>query len=63
VHMKSIGHPLIGDFLYNPDDKKMSRQALHVSKMQFVQPITGETIELEAPVPIDMKSIIDTMES
>ena len=29
VHLKSIGHPLIGDFLYNPTDTTIKRQALH----------------------------------
>ena len=29
VHLKSIGHPLIGDFIYNPTDTTIKRQALH----------------------------------
>ena len=59
VHMKAIGHPLIGDFLYNPDDKHMDRQALHVNYISFEQPVTGIRINLEAAVPADMKTIID----
>ena len=55
VHMTSIGHPLIGDFLYNPNNKQMSRQALHAWHLSFVHPITKEWMELEASIPKDMK--------
>lgn len=55
VHMTSIGHPLIGDFLYNPGNKGMNRQALHAWHLSFIHPITKEAMELEAPVPADMK--------
>ena len=56
VHMTSIGHPLIGDFLYNPQNKGMSRQALHAWKLSFNHPITNKTLKLEAPMPEDMKT-------
>ena len=55
VHMSSIGHPLIGDFLYNPTNNGMQRQALHAWHLSFGHPITKEEIGLEAPVPEDMK--------
>lgn len=55
VHMASIGHPLVGDFLYNPQNKGMNRQALHAWKLSFIHPITKEILKLEAPVPEDMK--------
>lgn len=58
VHMKAIGHPLIGDFLYNSKCADMNRQALHVNKLEFVQPITGETITLISPLPNDMQSLL-----
>lgn len=55
VHMTSIGHPLLGDFLYNATDDRMSRQALHAWHLTFVHPITKEEMHLEAPIPEDMK--------
>lgn len=58
VHMKYIGHPLLGDFLYNPQNHDMSRQALHSWKLAFVHPITGELLEFEAPLPEDMRGIL-----
>ena len=54
VHLSSIGHPLIGDFLYNPKNTGMKRQALHAWHLSFRHPITNEMMELEAPVPDDM---------
>lgn len=58
VHMKHIGYPLVGDFLYNPDIEYISRQALHSYRLTFHHPITDELMELTAPLPPDMSSII-----
>ena len=55
VHMQAIGHPLIGDFLYNSKDTHMKRQALHAGKLSFRHPITKETLSFTAPVPQDMQ--------
>ena len=57
VHMASIGHPLLGDFLYNPKDDRMSRQALHAWKLTFAHPITKERLCFQAEIPEDMKKI------
>jgi 23S rRNA pseudouridine1911/1915/1917 synthase len=54
VHFKYIGHPLIGDEIYNPDMAHMQRQALHSHKIGFRHPITGEEMEFVAPLPEDM---------
>ena len=57
VHLKSIGHPLIGDFLYNPTDTTIKRQALHSYRLMFSHPIKGEPIVLTAPLPDDMHGL------
>ncbi len=59
VHMKHIGHPLLGDFLYNPDYSVIHRQALHSHRLQFVQPITGESLEFAAKLPEDMAAVMN----
>jgi len=59
VHMKHIGHPLPGDFLYNPDYSVIKRQALHSHRLQFVHPITGENMEFVAELPEDMLSVLE----
>ena len=55
VHMKSIGHPLIGDFLYHPSSTEMNRQALHSYRLTFEHPITGKPMCFTAPLPEDMR--------
>ena len=54
VHMSSIGHPLIGDFLYHPTSTELPRQALHSHKLEFIHPITGQPMSFVAPLPKDM---------
>lgn len=54
VHMRYIGHPLFGDFLYHPDFSKIKRQTLHSYRLTFQHPITGEPMTFTAPVPNDM---------
>lgn len=58
VHMKHLGYPLIGDYLYNPDMKYMQRQALHSHRLQFIHPITGKAMDFTAPLPQDMKQVL-----
>ena len=59
VHMAYIGNPLIGDFLYNPDNKDMNRQALHSVATKMTHPITGKPMLIEAPMPSDMLAICE----
>ena len=61
VHMSSIGHPLIGDFLYNEASHEIERQALHSHKLCFTHPITKETLEFTAPMPSDMQHFWDSL--
>ena len=55
VHFKYIGHPLLGDFLYNPDFTRINRQSLHSYKLTFPHPITKEIISFTAEIPKDME--------
>lgn len=57
IHMKYLGYPLIGDYLYNPDMEQIQRQALHAWKLSFVHPITGEEMQFTAPLPEDMMAV------
>ncbi|MBQ4531381.1 MAG: RluA family pseudouridine synthase [Lachnospiraceae bacterium] len=58
VHMKHIGYPLIGDYLYNPDYTYIKRQALHSYRLTFTHPITRELLEFTAPLPGDMEGLV-----
>ncbi|MGN0254894.1 MAG: RluA family pseudouridine synthase [Chordicoccus sp.] len=74
VHMGWIGHPLLGDPIYGrqaagtegdtpeepgADGSGMCRAALHAYQAVFRQPFSGERIELTAPLPEDMRRVIE----
>lgn len=56
IHLKYLGFPLIGDYLYNPDMEYISRQALHSYRLRFLHPITMERMEFAVPLPDDMQN-------
>ena len=52
VHMSHIGHPLVNDVLYGgKKDTHMKGQALHAYKLNFLQPLTKEPLQVECPLP------------
>ena len=57
VHFAYAGFPLLGDDLYGGDMSRISRQALHCGKTEFVHPVTNEKISLVSPLPDDISSI------
>lgn len=61
VHMKYIGHPLIGDFLYNPDFTYIDHQALHAGELSFVHPVTKEKMHFSSELPLEMKRILTSV--
>ena len=59
VHMQHIGHPLLGDHLYNPGDRSLiTRQALHAHTLSFVHPITKEALTFTSELPEDMARLL-----
>lgn len=58
IHMKYLGFPLVGDYLYNPDMEYIKRQALHSHRLTFRHPISGEIMDFTAPLPDDMANIL-----
>ena len=57
VHMKYIGNPLLGDYLYNPDFSKIQRVALHSYRLNFIHPITEKNMDFSIPLPEDMANL------
>lgn len=51
VHMKELGHPIVGDRRYGARTNPLDRLALHASELSFVHPASGETIRLRSPAP------------
>ncbi len=59
VHLSSIGHPVAGDRLYgapvkNPAQPVSERFFLHAHRIRFQHLITGEPVEIVAPLPADL---------
>ncbi|WP_147002686.1 RluA family pseudouridine synthase [Leptotrichia wadei] len=62
VHLKSIGHTIVGDELYGNGLNKelgINRQFLHAYKVKFTHPVSKEEIELEIPIFTDMKDFLE----
>ncbi|NLY87270.1 MAG: RluA family pseudouridine synthase [Clostridiales bacterium] len=62
VHMSYIGHPIVGDELYDGSTEQITRQALHAYRIEFIHPFTQERIEAEAEMPEDMQRLIKNQE-
>lgn len=58
VHLKYLGYPLVGDYLYNPDFTLISRHALHCTRLRLLHPITKESMDFVAPLAEDMSKIL-----
>ena len=60
VHLAHLGHPLVGDFLYGTEEpNRIPRPALHSHRLTFRHPITGQEMSFTAPVPPDMRRLME----
>ena len=63
VHLKSLGHPILGDALYGwkPDPRlkeQPARVMLHAEHLVLAHPSTGKELDLRAPLPADFTKLI-----
>jgi 23S rRNA pseudouridine1911/1915/1917 synthase len=62
VHLKAIGHPVVGDPVYGGHGSHkgptLKRQFLHAYQLKFRHPATGKILELEAPLPDDLQDFL-----
>ena len=74
VHMKSLGHPLVGDKTYGSGKinypthvleaiESLDRQALHAMKLSFVHPATNELVSFSCPLAFDIEYLINILKS
>lgn len=71
VHALARGHPILGDTMYGPLKLRFAgfppppavpvlrRHALHAHRIQFPHPVTGEELDIRAPLPDDMARLLD----
>ncbi len=58
VHMKDLGHPIIGDRRYGAKSSPLHRMALHAQTLRFVHPITRKDMNFSTPVPISFAKTV-----
>lgn len=61
VHLSSIGHPLLGDYLYGAVIQDIPRVMLHSERVCFKHPILGINVDVTAKVHKDMKKYIKNL--
>lgn len=63
VHLNHIGHPILGDTLYNEVNPNINRQALHSYYLKIMHPRTKKEMELIAPLSEDIKGLIERLKN
>ena len=66
VHMSSIHHPIVGDYVYGPAKCPFSGlqgQTLHAQVLGFIHPRTGEYMEFSAPLPEYFENLLTKLRS
>lgn len=64
VHLASIGHPIVGDALYNKPEQetlRLSRHFLHASELRFIHPVFRNVVKLQAPLPVDLIAVLSRL--
>ena len=56
VHLAHIRYPLLGDDLYGGTKERISRQALHATRLCLRHPFSGKTVAVTAALPRDMRT-------
>jgi len=63
VHMAFIGCPIVGDRVYGYHKQRigLKRQFLHAAELSFDQPVTGERLHFESPLPPGLRNTLDKL--
>jgi 23S rRNA pseudouridine1911/1915/1917 synthase len=63
AHLAAKGWPLVGDPVYGRKggEPAFPRQALHAWRVAFIHPVTGERLEIVAPLPADLRDLLDRL--
>jgi 23S rRNA pseudouridine1911/1915/1917 synthase len=62
AHLQAIGHPVAGDPEYGTAGRfGLERQFLHAARLAFAHPISGERIDVRAPLPPDLAAVLERL--
>ena len=59
VQLANLGHPIIGDDKYGNGEGALKRLGLHASRLDFINPITRQTLSIKAPVPQEFQRLMN----
>ena len=64
VHLSTIGYPIVGDMVYSTgkNEFNVEGQMLHAWRIEFTHPITGEKMNIEAPLPQYFEDVLKKLE-
>jgi 23S rRNA pseudouridine1911/1915/1917 synthase len=59
VHLAAIDLPVVGDPMYGrPHELGLERQFLHAGRLAFTHPFTGDRVDVESPLPAELKAAV-----
>jgi 23S rRNA pseudouridine1911/1915/1917 synthase len=60
VHLAWLGYPVVGDAVYGHRRQRLlqGRHFLHAARLHFTHPATGEEMEFEAPLPLELSTVL-----
>lgn len=61
VQVSAIGHPLLGDRKYHPEEaaeRRIARVALHAARLEFVHPRSGAKVSVDCEPPADFRALV-----
>jgi 23S rRNA pseudouridine1911/1915/1917 synthase len=60
VHLRSIGHPVVGDNRYDGARQSlpMGRPFLHAELLELAHPVTGKPLSFSSPIPADLVEVL-----
>ena len=63
VHMSQIGYPIVGDYVYSNGKNPfgVEGQMLHSARLEFIHPISGEKMSLEAKLPEYFEKVLKVL--
>ncbi len=62
IHLASIGHPIVGDKFYNPEETEPCSLMLHCKTLEFIHPKTGKQVKIDTELPERFENFIKRKE-
>jgi 23S rRNA pseudouridine1911/1915/1917 synthase len=64
VQFSVIGHPVVGDRKYHPEEatgRRIARVALHAAALEFIHPRSGKRLSINCEPPADFQALLRSL--